>query len=122
MMEQYNWPGNIRQLENMIRCYVLIGKEEALGAELVPAARAGIIPEIDLANPLSLKLITRTATRDLEKEIILKVLQANGWSRQKTAKWLNISYRSLLYKLQESKVGEIQGRPPRTRSPESVSS
>jgi two-component system response regulator AtoC len=46
----------------------------------------------------------------LEREIILKVLQANGWSRRKTAKWLNISYRSLLYKLQESEVNGVSGR------------
>jgi two-component system response regulator AtoC len=108
MMQRYNWPGNIRQLENMIRSYVLIGNEEALAADLAPVAPAGIVPEIDLANPISLKEITKAATRDLEREIILKVLQANGWNRQKTAKWLNISYRSLLYKLQESKVSALR--------------
>ena len=107
MMQRYNWPGNIRQLENMIRSYVLIGSEETLVADLAPAAPAGIIPKIDLANPISLKEITKAATRDLEREIILKVLHANGWSRRKTAKWLKISYRSLLYKLQESKVGAL---------------
>ena len=109
MMQRYNWPGNIRQLENMIRSYVLIEDEEALAAELIPAATAGVVPEIDLANPISLKLLTKAATRDLEREIILKVLQSKGWSRQKTAQWLNISYRSLLYKLQEAKVGAVKG-------------
>jgi two-component system response regulator AtoC len=104
LMQRYNWPGNIRQLENMIRSYVLIGNEEDLAAELVPTVPAGIIPEIDLANPVSLKEITKAATHELEREIILKVLRANDWSRRRTAKWLNISYRSLLYKLQESKV------------------
>jgi two-component system response regulator AtoC len=104
MMQRYKWPGNIRQLENMIRGYVLIGDEETLAADLMPAAPAGILPEIDLAKPISLKQITKAATRGLEREIILKVLQANGWSRRKTAQWLNISYRSLLYKLQESEV------------------
>ena len=116
MMQRYNWPGNIRQLENMIRSYVLIGNEAALAADLAPVAPAGIVPEIDLANPISLKEITKAATRDLEREIILKVLQANGWNRQKTAKWLNISYRSLLYKLQESKVSVLPGRPLKDRS------
>jgi two-component system response regulator AtoC len=111
MMQQYNWPGNIRQLENMVRSYVLIGSEEALVADLAPAAPASLIPEIDLANPISLKEITRAATQGLEQQIILKVLIANRWSRQKTAKWLNISYRSLLYKLQELKVGALAGQP-----------
>jgi two-component system response regulator AtoC len=118
LMQRYNWPGNIRQLENMIRSYVLIGSEEALAADLVSAAPAGLIPKIDLANPISLKEITKAATQDLERQIILKVLQANGWNRLKTAKWLNISYRSLLYKLQESQVGGIPGKhsKPMTRA------
>ena len=120
MMQRYNWPGNIRQLENMIRSYVLIDDEEALAADLIPVAAAGVVPGIDLANPISLKQFTKAVTRDLEREIILKVLQSNGWSRQKTAKWLNISYRSLLYKLQDSKVGALSGRPSNAEPLESV--
>lgn len=114
MMHRYHWPGNIRQLENMIRSYVLIGDEAALAADLLPIAPSRTVPEIDLAHPISLKEITKAATRGLEMEIILKVLQANGWSRRKTAKWLNISYRSLLYKLQESEVQAIPVRPGQT--------
>jgi two-component system response regulator AtoC len=113
LMQQYSWPGNIRQLENMIRSYVLIGSEEALVAEFAPAIPSNLIPHIDLAKPISLKEITKAATKDLERQIIMKVLQANGWSRLKTAKWLNISYRSLLYKLQES---QAQGLPGGVRS------
>jgi two-component system, NtrC family, response regulator AtoC len=102
MMQRFDWPGNIRQLENMIRSYVLIGNEETLAADLIPPAPVEFVPEIDLANPISLKEITRAATRQLERQIILKVLHANRWNRLKTARWLNISYRSLLYKLQEA--------------------
>ena len=104
LMQKFHWPGNIRQLENLIRSYILIGSEEALASELVPTTVSDIAPEIDLANPISLKEITKAATHNLEQMIILKVLRANGWSRQKTAKWLNISYRSLLYKLEGSPV------------------
>jgi two-component system, NtrC family, response regulator AtoC len=110
MMQRYNWPGNIRQLENMIRSHVLIDNEEALAADLVPASPSGLVPEIDLTHPVSLKEITRAATQDLERMIIMKVLQANGWSRRKTAKWLKISYRSLLYKLQESNVSALHSK------------
>jgi len=113
LMQHYDWPGNIRQLENMIRSYILIGNEEALAEELVPSTASSLTSEIDLANPVSLKEITRAATQDLERQIILKVLQANGWSRRKTAKWLNISYRSLLYKLQETQVGGKASKPSR---------
>jgi two-component system response regulator AtoC len=114
MMERYHWPGNVRQLENLIRSYVLIGSEEALVSELVHAEPAALTTEIDLARPVSLKEITRAATQDLERKIILTVLRANGFSRRKTAKWLNISYRSLLYKLQEAQAGGIAPQPMKT--------
>jgi two-component system, NtrC family, response regulator AtoC len=114
LMQNYHWPGNIRQLENLIRSYVLIGSEEALVAEMMPEpARSGISTDIDLSEPVSLKNITKQATHDLERQIILKVLQANSWNRQKTAKWLQISYRSLLYKLSEVGMPEVPPRPLR---------
>ena len=114
LMQRYNWPGNIRQLENMIRSFVLIGNEEDLAAELVPVVPTGIVPDIDITQPIALKEITRAATQQLERMIILKVLQSNGWSRRKTAKWLKISYRSLLYKLQEANVSAQPGKLPQS--------
>ena len=114
LMQNYHWPGNIRQLENLIRSYVLIGSEEALVSELMPETpRGGITTEIDLSEPVSLKNITKKATQDLERQIILKVLKENSWNRQKTAKWLQISYRSLLYKLSEAGMPEVPARPLR---------
>lgn len=114
LMQNYHWPGNIRQLENLIRSYVLIGSEEALVAEMMPEEpRSGIVTDIDLSVPVSLKNITKKATQDLERQIILKVLQENSWNRQKTAKWLQISYRSLLYKLSEVGMPEVPPRPLR---------
>jgi two-component system response regulator AtoC len=113
LMQRYNWPGNIRQLENMIRSYVLIDDEEALVSDLIPSPAAETLPPIDLAHPISLKEITKAATQQLERQIIMKVLHAHRWNRIKTAKWLNISYRSLLYKLQESQAGGISGKMPK---------
>jgi two-component system response regulator AtoC len=122
LMKRHNWPGNIRQLENMISSYVLIGSEEALAAELSSYTPASLIPEIDLAHPVSLKEITRAATRELEREIVMKVMQAHGLSRTKTAKWLNISYRSLLYKLQGSKAKPSPAKPRKRKSSKAASS
>jgi two-component system, NtrC family, response regulator AtoC len=120
LMQKYDWPGNIRQLDNMIRSYVLMGSEDSLVSELVdqerPASRA--TAEVDLSEPISLKVVTKQATQELERQIILKVLKANNWNRQKTAKWLKISYRSLLYKLNEvgaSGSGEFLGGHMRSK-------
>jgi two-component system, NtrC family, response regulator AtoC len=105
LMQKYNWPGNIRQLDNLIRSYVLMGSEEALVSELMQDERAvqpaSVMSSLDLTQPIALKVVTKKATQELERQIILKVLKANNWNRQKTAKWLKISYRSLLYKLNE---------------------
>jgi len=108
IMQTYEWPGNIRQLDNLIRSYSLIGDEDLILSEVTPRSMRSdqVTAEIDLSKPFSLKQITKNATRDLEKQIILKVLHANGWNRQKTAKWLDISYRSLLYKLNEVGIHE----------------
>jgi two-component system, NtrC family, response regulator AtoC len=48
--------------------------------------------------------------------VITEALRANGWNRQKTAKWLNISYRSLLYKL-DGDASHIFRSPYRNRNP-----
>lgn len=117
LMQRFNWPGNIRQLENVIRGYILIGSEEALASELVPEPAGDAWPEIDFANPISLKELTKAATRNLEMKVIMEVLRANGWSRQKTAKWLNISYRSLLYKLDGANILRRSGSYRHTFSP-----
>jgi len=53
-------------------------------------------------GPISLKKITRQAVRELERKLILKVLQANHWNRKQSARALSISYRALLYKIRET--------------------
>lgn len=116
LMTKYKWPGNIRQLENLVRSYALLGNEETLIAELMPTTSSRILPEIDVAKPISLKAITKAAMHELEQEIILKVLRANGWNRQKTARSLNISYRSLLYKLQDVDALLLKGNRHRTEA------
>jgi len=118
MMQRYDWPGNIRQLDNLVRSYVLMGSEDALVAELTEDEKpaSSTVTDVDVSQPISLKLVTRKATHELERQIILKVLKANNWNRQKTAKWLKISYRSLLYKLNEVGAVELNGRPVRAKS------
>ena len=114
-MSRYHWPGNIRQLDNIIRSYVLLGDESAVMTELMeeaePTSAHDLMADLDVSLPLSLKLITKQMTHDLERQIILKVLKANSWNRQKTAKRLQISYRSLLYKLNEVEAPRIRRMP-----------
>jgi two-component system, NtrC family, response regulator AtoC len=115
-MQRYYWPGNIRELENLIRRYVILGSEDAITAEMT-ARRPEITDfEVPLDGALSLKKITRKAVREIERRLILRVLEANNWNRKKAARALSISYRALLYKIREA---ELPGHQTRTvRMPE----
>ena len=117
LMQSYDWPGNIRQLENMIRSYVLIGSEDSMAADLIPANVFNGIQEIDLSRPISLKELTKSAIQGLERQVIHKVLRSNGGNRRKTAQWLNISYRSLLYKLRDVQTGRQVSVPSEAKGP-----
>jgi len=76
-------------------------------------------PLIPLDGKISLKKATRDAVRELERRIILKVLQTHNWNRKKAAKAMSISYRALLYKIQDTgisskrvkAVGELSASP-----------
>jgi two-component system, NtrC family, response regulator AtoC len=74
----------------------------SLDPEHLVALSKGLIPDIDFDRPISLKELKRQATRELERKIILKVLEAHGWNRKQAARALGISYRGLLYKIKEA--------------------
>ncbi len=109
MMSSYPWPGNIRELENLLKRYVILGSEDAIYSELRPTELSFPMPEISLDRPISLKAVRRAAVRDVERQVILKILQANHWNRRRTARALNISYRALLYKLKEAGIPSGNG-------------
>ncbi len=110
-LQKYHWPGNIRELENLVKRYVILGEEEVIASELVPASPDFFDPEFSIDGPVSLKKLTRQAVRELERKVILKMLQAHHWNRKQTARALNISYRALLYKIRDA--GIPANRTPR---------
>jgi len=107
LLEKHPWPGNIRELENLIERYVILGSEDAVSAELLHWDRTHAVPELPTSGPIHLKKVTRQAVQELEGRIILSVLEANRWNRKRTASELKISYRALLYKIRQA------GLPPK---------
>jgi len=104
------WPGNIRELENRIARFVILGGEDALRPESAPPRQAVIPIEISENGQIPLKRIAKQAVREMERELILKVLQANHWNRRKAAQVLAISYRALIYKIREAGLSQRQNR------------
>jgi DNA-binding NtrC family response regulator len=94
-LQNYSWPGNVRELENVIERAVLLSKGNSIDINDLPPA---IIqhcqnPDNRLYNNQSLK----AALEGPESAIIRSALEANNWSRQDTAKALDIN-RTTLYK------------------------
>jgi two-component system, NtrC family, response regulator AtoC len=101
-LKKYHWPGNIRELENLMKRYVILGTEDSIAVDLRPREPDFFTADIAIDGPISLKKITRQAVHELERKIILKVLQHHHWNRKHAAKALNISYRALLYKIRDA--------------------
>ena len=99
LFQEYAWPGNIRELENAARAIVALGDESvAMGGlrSLLMKSERGANGE-----RISLKQASRAASREAEKELILKVLNRTRWNRRRAAQELQISYKALLYKLKQ---------------------
>jgi two-component system response regulator AtoC len=98
----YSWPGNIRELENVVKKIVALGDEQFAMGELIDQGRErSKTADATTAYSHSLKAAARAASREAEKELILKALARTRWNRKRAAQELQISYKSLLYKLKQ---------------------
>jgi len=112
----FHWPGNVRQLENMVK-QVVVRSDERIIAELIAAAGQVVSPfemrssgamlagDPSAADPVSagyaLKSRVGRKVAEEEKRLIAEVLNKTNWNRRKAAEILQISYRSLLYKIKD---------------------
>jgi two-component system, NtrC family, response regulator AtoC len=104
LFADYSWPGNLPQLEAAVRAIVAVGNESVAMAGL----RSMLTRTETGSNGgrVSLKEASRAASREAEKELILKVLNRTRWNRRRAAQELQISYKALLYKLKQIGYGE----------------
>jgi two-component system response regulator AtoC len=104
------WPGHIRELENVLRRYVLLRTPDALldGINLGSPALARMRP-FQAGQDSSLKTRTRQLVKQAEAIAILQALEEHNWHRANSARSLNISLRGLLYKMRSA---GISGRAP----------
>jgi two-component system response regulator AtoC len=101
----YPWPGNLRELENFVKRYVILEDDEGSLRELVEmsSARQRTSPRQEPALPReqSLKALVRGLKDEAEMEAIADALEKTRWCRKDAAKMLGISYKALLYKMRQ---------------------
>jgi two-component system, NtrC family, response regulator AtoC len=101
---EHQWLGNVRELENIIHRYIILGDEDAIIEELGnlmkrdPSRGTKEVTSSKKVWP-SLREVHREAMMQAESEIIRKALERTNWNRKKAAGLLNISYKTLLYKI-----------------------
>jgi two-component system response regulator AtoC len=115
---RYAWPGNLRELENFVKRYVILEDDEGSFRELVEmaAVRQRISPreEPSPVKEQGLKALVRGLKDEAEMEAIADALEKTHWCRKDAAKMLGISYKALLYKIRQFNLDA--GRGSRTRS------
>ena len=95
-LERYSWPGNIREIENVVERATLLSKGKFVGPDDLPeSTKQEPAREVEGYRPMSLK----EALAGPEKDIIRRALEANHWNRQATAKALQINRTTLFKKM-----------------------
>ncbi len=106
----YDWPGNLRELRNFVTRTIIIRDGDAAIRELDTkiAARGGVPQpdraEVAPAHCSGMRSIVRDIKDRTEAQMIQEALDASGWNRRHAAQHLNISYRALLYKIQQHRL------------------
>jgi len=114
---EYPWPGNIRELENIIKRMVIFGEEDTtLQGLLGKRWDNGLERDFEDSTsnpstkkkPFNLKEVGKKAAEEAEREIIQTVLQRTHWNRKEAAKLLRVSYKALLYKVEKYNLNTVK--------------
>jgi transcriptional regulator with PAS, ATPase and Fis domain len=111
---KYNWPGNLRELENTINRYLILQDEKTVIAEL--DQMGGASPSLEKpqghVEAGGLKKLVRGLKDEAESSVIAGVLEETGWNRKAAAHDLQISYKALLYKIKQYDLSPKEASTP----------
>jgi len=119
-LSRYSWPGNLRELENVIKRYLVLADEPTIIDELSPQQSDGL-PSMNLNDKPGdggLKHLVRNLKGGAESAAIAQTLEGTGWNRKAAAIDLQISYKALLYKIKQYNLTpplKQYGLPPASR-------
>ncbi len=121
--QAYNWPGNLRELEHCVKSYLMVDDEElAFGksrsspeGQTQRAALEGTRsvnhitpspgqPRAGVSDSKSLRSIVQSVKAEAERNAIAVALEKTGWNRKAAARLLKVSYRTVLYKIEQYRL------------------
>ena len=102
-LTSHTWPGNLRELENTIKRYLILADEQTIINELIPWSHAGSLASRAerSGDNNGLKYLVRNLKGGAEAAAIAKSLEGSGWNRRAASDDLQISYKALLYKIKQ---------------------
>jgi two-component system, NtrC family, response regulator AtoC len=110
---RYSWPGNLRELENFVKRYVILEDDQGSLRELLEMTETQqkFAPQEDApkAKGQGLKALVRGLKDEAEMEAIADALEKTNWCRKDAAKLLGISYKALLYKMRQFNLDTGRG-------------
>jgi transcriptional regulator with PAS, ATPase and Fis domain len=113
LFHQYDWPGNIRELQNVVKRIVIMDSEEKVIHDLWGSDRPGGTPGefstrlLDAIETMDLKEIGREASRRAESQAIQRALLRTRWNRKEAAQLLQVSYKALLSKIKDYGIDKL---------------
>jgi len=113
--QNYSWPGNLGELETFVKRYLISGHENVrLGVDddhpgadsldfvgLQPSGSSSQSTDEATMDQRSLKVLIRDVKSETERNAIGVALEKTGWNRKAAARLLKVSYRTLLYKIEQ---------------------
>jgi DNA-binding NtrC family response regulator len=110
--QNHSWPGNLRELNNFLKRYLILGDENLAVSELLPRndGNGGLNGDSTRGSEQGgLKSLARTAKDEAEAQAITQALEQTNWNRKQAAAILQISYKALLYKIRQYGIAEAKG-------------
>lgn len=105
--QNYRWPGNIRELENVVERIIVLARGNEITFQDLPAS---LRQQRQTVESLNLELPTRGISLEaVERELILRALQKAQWNQTHAAKYLDISRKALIYRIEKHGIRRPSG-------------